>query len=165
MLIEVGKPVAAPAVIVFATVADIMHWPQILSAVQSVEALDSGPARAGTKLRVTRMMLGHLAAEDIEVIEIEKSRRLRLACEARGQHYERDHLIDALELGSRLTLIVRPRPRASTEAAALPLFTPFLQVNLRDELERDLGEFAAAADARWLASQKRHAAEPAGKRI
>jgi hypothetical protein len=60
---------------------------------------------------------------------------------------------------------VRPRPRASAEAAALPLFTPLLQVNLRDELERDLGEFAAAADARWLASQERHAAEPAVKRI
>jgi hypothetical protein len=29
--------------------------------------------------------------------------------------------LDALELGSRLTLIVRPRPRASTETAALPL--------------------------------------------
>jgi hypothetical protein len=71
MLIEVGKPVAAPAVIVFATVADIMDWPQILSAVQSVEALDGGPSRAGSKLRVTRMMIGHLTAEDIEVIEIE----------------------------------------------------------------------------------------------
>jgi hypothetical protein len=60
-------------------------------------------------------------------------------------HYERDHVIDALHVGSRLMLIFRNRPRQSGPGPLKNFITPFMQIKLRDELERDLLDLATAA--------------------
>jgi hypothetical protein len=65
--------------------------------------------------------------------------------ESRGVRYERDHVIDALHEGSRLMLIFRIRPDSEQARAAQDFFTPLMQITLRDELERDLFDLAAAA--------------------
>jgi hypothetical protein len=148
MQIEVMRIVAARPAAVFATVADVPHWPHHISSVTSIELLTPGRVHVGTRLRAGRIMFGHAATEELEVLEMEKPRRFRLAAESRDLHYERDHLIDALDAGVRLTLILRTRPGSTTEKAALPFFGPYMDVNVRDELERDLVEFAAAATVR-----------------
>jgi hypothetical protein len=51
-------------------------------------------------------------------------------------HYARDHVSDALHVGSRLMLIFRNRPEGEPSRAAQDFISPFLQINLRDELER-----------------------------
>jgi hypothetical protein len=60
-------------------------------------------------------------------------------------HYARDHVIDALHVGSRLMLIFRNRPEGEPSRSAQDFISPFLQINLRDELERDLVDLATAA--------------------
>ncbi len=60
-------------------------------------------------------------------------------------HYERDHVIDALQIGSRLMFIFRSRAGTEPARAAQDFIAPLMQINLRDELERDLVDFAAAA--------------------
>ena len=57
------------------------------------------------------------------------------------------HLIEAVYGGScRMMLIFRSRPSTDPGGVLQPLMAPFMSVNLRDELERDLADFAAAID-------------------
>jgi hypothetical protein len=60
-------------------------------------------------------------------------------------HYERDHVIDRLQIGSRLMFIFRSSAGTEPARAAQDFIAPFMQINLRDELERDFVDFAAAA--------------------
>ena len=60
-------------------------------------------------------------------------------------HYERDHVIDRLQIGSRLMFIFRSRAGTEPARAAQDFIAPFMQINLRDELERDLVDLATAA--------------------
>jgi len=45
-----------------------------------------------------------------------------------------------------MMLIFRSRPSTDPGRVLQPLMAPFMSVNLRDELERDLADFAAAID-------------------
>jgi hypothetical protein len=145
MQIELHKTVAARPTAVFKTVADFMDWPQIVGSVTAVELLTRGRVGVGTRVRLGRIMYGHQMIEELEVETFERPRRLRLVGENHGMHYERDHVIDALHVGSRLMLIFRNRPGTGPARATQDFITPFMQINLRDELERDLVDLATAA--------------------
>jgi hypothetical protein len=145
MQIEVHKTVAASPPAVFKTVSDITDWPQIIGSVIAIELHSPGRIGVGTRLRLTRMMFGHETTEELEVEAFERPRRLCLIGQSRGMHYARDHVIDALHVGSRLMLIFRNRPEGEPSRAAQDFISPFLQINLRDELERDLVDLATAA--------------------
>jgi hypothetical protein len=146
--ISVSRNSAARASDAFAVVTDIANWPEVISSINNVELLTPGSLRAGTRLRIQRVMFGHETTEEMEVVEIERPRRLRLAGQSRNHHYERDHIIDAMQGGSRLTLIFRPKPSDQAGRALLPFMTPLMEVNLRDELEQDLVDLAAAITAK-----------------
>jgi hypothetical protein len=148
MQIELKRMVAARPAQAFSVVAHIEEWPLIIRSVRSVELLTPGAIRAGSRLRARRVMLGHEAIEDIEVIEVEKPRRLRLVVENPDIHYELDHVIDAIAGGSRLMLIFRARAETGAGRTLLPLMTPFLEIKLRDELEQDLADLASAITAK-----------------
>jgi hypothetical protein len=145
MQIELHKTIAAKPQAVFRTIADIVNWPQIIRSVAAVELLTHGRVRVGTRVRLSRIIYGHQMIEELEVETFERPRRLRLVGESRGMHYERDHVIDALQIGSRLMFIFRSRAGTEPARAAQDFIAPLLQINLRDELERDLVDFAAAA--------------------
>jgi hypothetical protein len=146
MQIEIAKRVAAPPPKVFDIIADATHWPQIMRSVVAVEVLTRGPLRVGTRLREIHVMFGQQTTEELEVVEMERPRRLRLAGQNHGLRYERDHIIDALDIGSRLMLVFRTKPQAQdqTGRALMDFIAPYMEVNLRDELESDLADLAAA---------------------
>ncbi len=80
-----------------------------------------------------------------EVAAIEPPHRLRLFAQHPDLPYELDHLIDAVTGGgSRLTLAFRSRPETTAERSFEPLVSPLIWIILRDELEHDLSDFAAA---------------------
>jgi hypothetical protein len=80
---------AAEPPAVFKTIADIMNWPRIIRSVAAVELLSTGRIRAGTQVRLNRIMYGHETIEELEVETFEWPRRLHLVRENRGMHYER----------------------------------------------------------------------------
>jgi hypothetical protein len=126
-------------------ISNIQDWQRIMSSVTATELLTPGRVRVGTRVRLIRIMYGHQTMEELEVDTFERPRRLRLAGESHGAYYERDHVIDALHDGSRLALILRNRPESGAALAAQDFFTPYMQINLRNELERDLVDLASAA--------------------
>jgi hypothetical protein len=146
MQIEVVKALAACQSKVFEILADAANWPAVFGTVAAVEMLTPGPLRVGARLRQTRLMFGQQSTEELQVVEIERPRRLRLAGHIRGLNYERDHIIDALMVGSRLTLILRVLPASQTQTgrALMSIITPLMEIKLRDELERDVTDLAAA---------------------
>jgi len=57
MRFEDSADVSAPAQQVFDTYADVEHWPSWTSTVTSVELIDKGPLRVGTRARVRQPRL------------------------------------------------------------------------------------------------------------
>jgi hypothetical protein len=115
--------------------------------IRSVEVLTPGPIRAGTRLREDRIMFGAETTHELEVVTVDRPHRFRLQVDHPDLYYELDHLIDAVYGGScRMMLIFRSRPSTDPGRVLQPLMAPFMSVNLRDELERDLADFAAAID-------------------
>ena len=149
MHIELAKTVSAPPADVFAVVANILDWPYIISSIKKVELLTPGPIRIGSRLLAERIMFGRIGTQKLEIAEIEHPHRLRMLLDHPDLHYELDHVIDAVYgAGSRITLIFRSRPATSGGRALQPLITPFMEVTLRDELEQDLSDLAAAVPHR-----------------
>jgi hypothetical protein len=149
MQTDVIRIVAARPAAIFAVVSDIAHWPQIFDAVKNVELLTDGPVRVGTRLRENRIMFGHEVAEEMEVMTFGPPHELRLALDGRGMHWEREYIIDALAGGgSRVMLIFRSRPEGGLGRTMQPLMTPLMQIVLRDEMEQDLADLAAAVSSR-----------------
>lgn len=147
MQINVTRSVAVRPPAAFAILADIAKWPMMIRSVRTVQLLTPEPMRVGARIRAQRDMLGRETTEEMEIVEIERPRRLRLAANNHDFHYERDHIIDAIATGSRLTLVYRNKPGTQVDRALLPLITPFLEITLRDELEQDLADLAAAISA------------------
>jgi hypothetical protein len=92
--------------------------------------------------------MGQEATDELEVMTIERPRRMRLVGETGGTHYEVDHLVDALAVGSCLMMIFRNRPKTQTARGLRDFIAAFMDIRLRDDLEEDLNDFAAAAVAR-----------------
>jgi len=145
MQIELVKTVAAPSAGAFAVVADVVRWPKIIHSVQSLEVLTAGPLRAGSRIREERMLFHRKGTHNYEVAAIEPPHRLRLFAQHPDLPYELDHLIDAVHGGgSRLTLAFRSRPETPAGRALEPVISPLIWIIVRDELEQDLSDFAAA---------------------
>ena len=159
MQIELSRTVATHPAGAFQIIADVLAWPLKLSSVLSVELVDAGPLKVGTRLRLTRLLFGREATLNMEVATIERPHRLRFFVAHPEFKYELDHLIDAIYGGGcRMTLIYRSRPHSDVGQALQPFLTPSMQILLRDELENDLAELAAdvaASEAEKVSSGTR----------
>jgi len=151
--VELAKSVAAEPATAFETVADILDWPQIIRSIQSIELLTPGPIRPGTRLREQRILFGRTATQELEVANIQRPHRLRLAAEHPDLHYELDHLIDAILGGCRVMLVFRSRPMTRAGRAIQPFMRPLIGIELRDELEQDLADLASAITAKSSGNQ------------
>jgi Polyketide cyclase / dehydrase and lipid transport len=144
---ELVKRIATQPAAAFAVLADIVEWPQIVAAIRSIEILTPGPIRPGSRLRERRVLFGHEATQELEVETIDRPHRLRLLAEHPHLHYELDYQIDAIFGGGcRFTLVFRSRPDTAPRHTLQPLMTPIMEMTLRDELEQDLNDLAAAFD-------------------
>jgi polyketide cyclase/dehydrase/lipid transport protein len=147
--IELTKTVAAQPPTAFATVANVVDWPEIISSIKSVELLTPAPIRAGSRLRERRTLFGRDGMHELMIATIERPHRLRLLVDHPDLHYELDHVIDALFGGGcRIMLIFRNRPETSAGKVLQDVMSPFMQITLRDELEQDLSDLASAVSRR-----------------
>jgi len=147
MQINASRTVAASPAKVFGLVSNALEWPLILRTVESAELLTEGALGMGSRLRERRLLLGAEVTLESEVIEFAHPHRFRLVVESSDRFFDRDFIIDALNVGSRLTLAIRPGSRASTGRVLLDIVSPVLQIRLSDELEMDIADFAAALRA------------------
>jgi hypothetical protein len=147
--IELAKTVSPPPADVFAVVGNVLEWPRIIRSIKKVELLTPGPLRTGSRLRAERIMFGRSGMHRLEIADLDRPHRLRMLVEHPDLHYELDHVVDAVYgAGCRIMLIFRSRSATSAGQALQPLMTPFMEITLRDELEQDLSDLAAAVPHR-----------------
>jgi hypothetical protein len=145
MKIEVKRYLDAPPAEIFAIVSDLESWPEIIRSVQRMELLTDGPLGQGTKLRETRVIFSRTSVHDLEIADLDRPHRLRLLVANPEIHYELDHLIDRVFGSStRVLMILHAQPESSVGHAVHPFTTPFMEITVRDELERDLIDLVAA---------------------
>ena len=153
MKAEISTEIAAPPVVVFATLMDVARWPEFIKGITRIELLDPGPIREGTRLRETRTMYGREAVE-VMTFAVIAPQRIVLTAENHGTRYTATHNIAASGAGSRLTLTFEGV--AVTFAARLfSVLALVLAGSVRKQLARDLADVKAEAERRVTADAGR----------
>ena len=147
MQVDLTKTVSGSSTSAFAIVANVTDWPRIVDLIKSVELLTAGPIVVRGHDYVSNGSCSATTARRPWKLQT-SSRRIGFALSSNHPilHYELDYLIDGIYGGGcRMSLIFRSRPRTQVEHVAHPFMTPFMAITLRDELEQDLSDLAAAA--------------------
>jgi len=147
MEIVTTRIISAPAERVFGIVADIPEWPKVLSAVKSASILSGGPVGVSSHVRQTRKMFRRLAINDMYVAALDPPKRMLLTAEGRGIRYLTEYTVeDAGPTSARLTLRFRATPE-TWFAGLMARVTGLPGPGTKRSLEKDMGDFAAAAEA------------------
>lgn len=93
MRFEATVDVSAPARLVFDTYADVERWPSWTSSVTSVELLDRGPLRIGSRARIRQPKL---PVSTWQVIRLDPGREFSWQVLGPGVHTTGTHRVDPL---------------------------------------------------------------------
>ena len=95
--------VAAPPERVWKVLADVERWPERIPTVDSVERLDEGPLRVGSR---TRLQQPKLPEAVWTVTELDEGRSFTWESRSRGVAISADHVVEPHGDATRLTLSV-----------------------------------------------------------
>ncbi|MEU5402138.1 SRPBCC family protein [Streptomyces sp. NPDC005963] len=145
--VVVERRIAAPAERVWRTLTDLERAPAVLSGVDSVEVLSSGPFRVGTRWRETRRVLGRQATEEMYVTTSEPPRRFVVEADSQGAHYTSEFVLS--ETGTdrtqvRMTFTAVPPPGMSGLLARV--FGAIGAKAVAKTIARDLADVATAVE-------------------
>lgn len=147
MKIEVATEITAAPEVVFATLTDLEKLPGFLQGVRSVEMLDPGPLRVGTRFRETRIMFGREATEEMTFSVFDPPRRFVLTAENHGTRYTTTHDVASSGSGSRVSLTFEGVPLALA-ARLFSILGALFAGNIRKLLAADLEAVKAEAERR-----------------
>jgi uncharacterized protein YndB with AHSA1/START domain len=147
MQVTVETEIAAPPEIVFATMTDVVCWPDFIGGVERVEILTQGPVRVGTRFCETRQMFGRSASEEMTVAEFAPPRRFVLTAENHGTRYTATHEVTPTPNGAHLALTFAGTP-VTLAARLFSVIGLLFMGSLRRQLEDDLAEVRAEAERR-----------------
>lgn len=115
---------------------DIEHWPDILPTVNAVTRLDAGPFGPGSRARIEQP--GLTAEWTVQLVE--PGRRFVWATQWRGRPLVAEHLVEAADGGTRITL------RLHLAGTRNPLLGAVLGPLMRWTLAREANAFRRAAE-------------------
>ncbi len=151
MRIKVETVIAAPIETVFALMTDLRRWPEVISAIDRVDVLTDGPVAAGTRFREIRRMFGREATEEMTVAELAPPGRFVLTAFNHGTAFHAEHVLAAVEGGTRLTLVFDGTPTTFLARLMQPLEF-LMRGTVTKQLAADLADIKRAAEGQ--ASQR-----------
>jgi len=143
--------VAAPPGRVFAVATDITRWPEVVTAIRSVEVLTPGPVAVGTRFRETRTMFGREESEEMEIAELSPPGRFVLTAESHGTRYQAEHTFAPDGAGTRLRLVFEGSPMTLVARLMTPMGW-LMAGAIRKQLAADLDDLKRAAELSPLPS-------------
>jgi Polyketide cyclase / dehydrase and lipid transport len=147
MQIDIETTIDAAPADVFAIAADIGHWPDVISAIESIELLTPGAVGIGTRFRETRKMFGKSATEEMTVAEFAPPHRFVLTAHSHGTAYRTVHTLEPVGAGTRLRVLFEVTPTSLLARIMAPVGWLLLGT-LKRQIAADLADMKRAAERR-----------------
>ena len=128
---------AAPAT-VFATVTDVMHWPDFIPGILMVQMAEEGPLETGASIYETRRWFGMRRSKELGIEVIDAPRRFTLlGTLTRFTLMAREYIVGYTGHETELTITFTSEPRGLIGQLTRP-FTRFFAPAIERRLELDL---------------------------
>ena len=140
---------AAPAT-VFATVTDVLHWPDFIPGILAVEMAEHGPLEPGVSIYETRRRFGMRVSEELGVEIVDAPRRFTLlGALNRFTRMAREYVVGHTGHETELTITFTSEPLGLMGQLTRP-FTRFFAPAIERRLEQDLYAIKDEAERRTL---------------
>lgn len=143
--LSITRQVSAPPERVFAVASDLRAAPTRVTGIRSLEVLDDGPIRVGTRFRETRVMFGREATEEMEIVEFDPPRSYVVGCDSCGCRYRSEFRFEPKDGGTEVTMRFDAQPLTFMAKVMGLLMRPMMKV-MAKECGKDLEDIARAAE-------------------
>ncbi|MBI3447542.1 MAG: SRPBCC family protein [Acidobacteria bacterium] len=133
--ITVVREIAAPAAVVFESIADPRKFAQAISGVSKVEFLSEAKAGVGVRYRQSRVMKGRESTMDFEVTEHVKNERLRILNETHGTVWDSLFTLTPSGTGTALTMRMDTRSRPLLAKLLMPVICLMIRGAVAKDIE------------------------------
>lgn len=146
--ITLTRSIAAPPSAVWAVLTDLDAAPETLRGVTSVERLDDGEYRVGTRWRETRVMFGKAATEEMQVVEAVPAQRTVVTAESGRARYRTIFELTPTSAGTDLTMEFSgvSGPLGAAAQLLMALAGPLAKRATTKAMRQDLDDIAAATE-------------------
>ncbi len=132
--ISITRTIAAPADLVFRTVADISNFSQAIPDIVDVEFLSEVKSGVGTRFRETRRHGGKEFATELEVTEYVENDRVRIVADSHGTVWDTTFTVENQPDATVLRMVMDARPHNLLSKLTNPIMKGFIQ----KAIERDM---------------------------
>ena len=145
------KHVDAPLEATFAAFSDLDRAADNISGIVSIERLDSGPMRAGTRWRETRMMMKREATEELEVSEFKHNQHYTVVCDSCGSNITSTFRFVPRGDATDVVLELAVNPTTFMAKMLSPL-GKLMMGAMRTCMQQDMDELALIAEGRMFSA-------------
>lgn len=134
--VQFSRDIAAPAQLVFDTVANPQAFADAIPNVMRVEFRSDVTSGVGTRFWEVRVMNGKQNSTALEVTEYEPGKHVRMVSDAGGTVWDSVFEVSAGPSGSILTLTMDARPHNLGARLLIPLIMGMVKRNLSADMDQ-----------------------------
>ncbi len=143
--LSVSREISVSPEALWELITDLERSPNVISAVTSIERLDSGMGfEIGTKWRETRVTFGREASEDLEVTDMDPGRSYTVETDS---GYRSVISVDPSPTGSVITISLGTESAGPVSKVLAGTIGKLFEGGTRQALVQDLDDIADAAEA------------------
>ena len=144
----VEQHINAPSDRVWQIVTNIEAWPDVITAIKSVERLDDSTGFVvGTTWRETRVLFGREATEEMSVTAIDEGNSYTVEAESHGAHYTSVMSLDQNGDGTDLSMSFEAKTTGFFASVMSKTIGKAFEGSTRKALAKDLKDIATAAES------------------